>query len=136
MKKFLLALLIVTSVSSCRITKTATMMLAKQNAEMTEDDFVTAKKETISYLNLSKSQLEQCIEIWKKEIKGLKMPLLKNENIAPVIYNSEISFRNILTPAQLQKYKDENDNSQPQKLYRYFLMDKQLEELKKIYKLN
>lgn len=127
MKKLLLALLVVFIATSCRVTKSYTMMSAKSNSELTESDFINKKLYAVQFLELSQEQKNKATEIWKKEISGLKMPLLKNENIAPVIYNSEIEFRKLLTEEQKEKYKVVSSN--------IFLKDHQIEELKRIYNL-
>lgn len=115
------------SFSSCRVTKSVTMMGAKINSKLTEEEFINKKLYEIRFLELTQKQKDLSTEIWKKEIAGLKMPVLKNENIAPIIYNSEIEFRNLLTNEQKEKYKVIDHD--------LFLNDRQIEELKRIYSL-
>ena len=82
------------------------------------------------FINLSKGQEAAAVKIWKLERETLaNMPLLKNENIAPVIYKSEIDFRKILTEDQLKKYPMKNTH------VKMFLNNEELEELRRIYNL-
>lgn len=129
MKKILLLALVTITLFSCRVTKSLTMMSAKQAAEMPEIQFLNKKFDAVKLLYLTDEQKSKCEEIWKEEKAGLNMPLLKNENIAPVIYKSELDFRKVLTNEQLENYKylmKDNFNG-------VFLNDSQLAEVKRIY---
>lgn len=134
MKKILLVFLIVTSFSSCRVTKSLTMMHAKTNAKLSEKEYISKKLYEINFLKLSKEQISKATEIWAAEKKGLENPVLKNENIAPVIYKSEIEFRKLLDEKQ-QGYYPVKNSATSDKILDTFLNDNQLEELKRIYGL-
>lgn len=133
MKKILLILTVVSLLTvSCRVTKSLVMMTAKQGAEMTDEDFINKKLYGISFLKLTDEQEQKAVAIWKTEKDGLKAPVLKNENIAPVVYNSEVEFRKLLTEEQLKKYpvKTTNDYEETIPL---FLNNRQMDEIKRIY---
>lgn len=134
MKKYLLFSLLIalTTLSSCKITKTFTMINAKSNSDMQEADFLQSKADKITFIDLSDEQKQQLITIWKTEKQELgKAREKKNKEIAPIIYKSEMAFRKILTEKQLETYREKNKN-----LYTPgYLNDKQIEELKRIYKL-
>ncbi|HEU4496771.1 MAG TPA: hypothetical protein VFR70_06940 [Flavobacterium sp.] len=121
--------------TSCRITKTLTMINAKSVIHYEDADFYQGKADAISFLILDDSQKEKAVQIWKAEKQGLnKIDASKNSEIAPIIYKSENDFRAILTAEQLKAYKGKlreaiSPNSP------YFLNDRQLEELKRIYDL-
>lgn len=133
MKKFLLlTFLVLTTLTSCRITKTFTLINAKGNTNKTELEFLKMKGERFAFLELSDEQKEKAITIWQTEKQELGDAYSKkNKEIAPIIYKSEISTRSLLTAEQLKKYSEKYKG-----LYTPAgLNDKQLEELKRIYKL-
>lgn len=118
--------------SSCRITKTATMMSAKNNQKRSEAYFVEQKKQQISFLKLSDEQLEKGVTIWKTEKQELdKIDISDNSQIAPIIYKSEVEWRKILNDSQLVSYTNEFKDL----FSGYFLNDRQMEEIKRIYGL-
>lgn len=134
MKKSLLFLLLIaiTTLTSCRITKTVTMLNTKSTATNTLDEFLQGKAERVSFLDFSDLQKEQALAIWENEKKQLgSINISKNAEIAPVIYKSENDFRSILTHAQLKEYRETIKNH----ISPYLLNDRQLEEIKRIYKL-
>ncbi|MBC8644533.1 hypothetical protein [Flavobacterium lindanitolerans] len=135
MKKsfFLISLIALMMLTSCRVTKTITMINAKSNAAETEVEFIKHKITSISFLPLSEEQEEIAIGIWKKEKEQLeKNRLKKNSDIALVIFQSENQFRSILTPEQLKEYKAEYNDSM---ITKYFLSNRAMNEIKRIYKL-
>ena len=121
-----------TTMTSCRITKTFTLLNAKSASDQKESDFLQSKADKISFLNLSEDQKEKAIIIWKTEKDALgNAHKKKNKEIAPIIYKSEMDFRNILTEEQLATYREKYKS-----LYQSgYMNDRQLEELKRIYKL-
>lgn len=133
MKKYLLITFIaLATLTSCRITKTFTLINAKGNTNRTELEFLKMKGERFAFLELSEEQKEKAVAIWLAEKQELGNAYSKkNKEIAPIIYKSETSIRNILTTEQLEKYRE--------KYKELFtpagLNDRQLEELKRIYKL-
>ncbi|WP_447636865.1 hypothetical protein [Flavobacterium microcysteis] len=134
MKKsfFFLFLIGFMTLTSCRITKTITMVNAKSNAAESEVDFIKHKINSISFLPLSEEQEELAIAIWKKEKDNLGKIKLKNSEIAPVIFQSENEFRSILTPEQLKEYKREYSDSM---ITKYFLSNRAMQEIKRIYNI-
>jgi len=134
MKKYLLFSLLIalTTLSSCKVTKTLTMMNAKSISDMRESDFFQTKADKITFIDLNDDQKERLVEIWKTEKLELgKAREKKNKEIAPIIYKSEMAFRNTLTAQQLEIYREKNKD-----LYTSgYLNDKQIAELKRIYKL-
>lgn len=137
MKKILVlaTLFVAICVTGCRITKSLTMMEAKNSAKLSEESFINKKLYGIAYLELSQEQKEKAFKVWKEEKNGLNMPLLKNENIAPIVYKSELDFRKILNDDQNKKYplKKEYSNTTVEEHIPLFLNNKQLEEIKRIY---
>ena len=134
MKKSLLFLLLIgiTALTSCRITKTVTMLNTKSTATNTMDEFLKGKAERVSFLDFSDLQKEQALAIWENEKQQLEsIDISKNSEIAPVIYKSENDFRSILTDEQLKEYRETIRNT----LSPYVLNDRQLVEIKRIYKL-
>ncbi len=134
MKKSLLFLLLIaiTTLTSCRITKTVTMLNTKSTATNTMDEFLKGKAERVSFLDFSDLQKEQALAIWENEKQQLEsIDISKNSEIAPVIYKSENDFRSILTDEQLKEYRETIRNT----LSPYLLNDRQLIEIKRIYKL-
>ena len=83
-------------------------------------------------MNLSENQKEEIVKIWKAEKVSLgNAREKKNSEIAPILLKSENDFRAVLTEEQLKNYRESHEN-----LYTSgYLNDKQLEELKRIYKL-
>lgn len=135
MKKSTLLLLIFcfVTLTSCRITKTITMINAKSMATETETDFIRNKINAITFIALTEEQEIAAIEIWKEEKAQLgKIDMQKNSEIAPVIFKSENDFRRILTPEQLRFYKRYRDDST---ILKYFMSDRSMKEIKRIYKL-
>lgn len=121
------------SLTSCRVTKTITMINAKSNAAETEVEFIKHKINSISFLPLSEEQEEMAIAIWKKEKEQLgKINLKKNSEIAPLIFQSENEFRSILTQEQLKEYKREYNDSM---ITKYFLSNRAMQEIKRIYNI-
>ena len=107
-------------------------MQAKSNAKFTEQEFIKGKNDAVGLLNLTNAQKGQSEIVWKTEKEELaRINIEQNEEIAPVIYKSEIEFRKILTSDQLTEYKKLAYDS---KINRYFLDDHSLGELKRIYK--
>lgn len=136
MKKslFLLLLVSLATLTSCRITKTITMINAKSMAAETEADFINNKINNITFMHLTEEQEGTAIALWKKEKKALeKIDKTKNSEIAPVIFKFENDFRRLLTPEQLKKYKAFRDDST---ISQYFLSDRSMKEIKRIYKLD
>lgn len=134
MKKTLLLLLLIgiTTLTGCRITKTVTMLNTKSSATKTVDVFLQEKAQRVSFLDFSDLQKKQALAIWENEKQQLEsIDISKNAQIAPVIYKSENDFRSILTDAQLKEYRETIANQ----ISPYFLNDRQLEEIKRIYKL-
>lgn len=132
-KFFLFAILITTAtLTSCRVTKTFTLLNAKSASDQKEADFLQAKADKITFLNLSDEQKEKVVEIWKTEKQELgDAHDKKNKEIAPIIYKSEMNFRKTLTDSQLSIYREKYKS-----LYQPgYLNDKQIEELVRIYKL-
>lgn len=99
---------------------------------MRESDFLQTKADKITFIELNDDQKERLVEIWKTEKLELgKAREKKNKEIAPIIYKSEMAFRNTLTAQQLEIYREKNKD-----LYTSgYLNDKQIAELKRIYKL-
>lgn len=120
------------TLTSCRITKTITMVNAKSNAAESEVEFIKHKISSISFLPLSEEQEEMAIAIWKNEKEQLGKIKMKNSEIAPVIFQYENEFRSILTPEQLMEYKKEYGNSM---ITKYFLSNRAMQEIKKIYNI-
>lgn len=127
MRKLLLLFVLAGLLFSCRVTKSLVMIKTKENAELIDEEYINKKRSLSSFLNLSNEQKEMCDKIWKEEKQGLNAPVLKNENIAPIIYNSENEFRSILTKEQLNTYLA---NVPPGG---FFLNDHAMNELKRIY---
>jgi hypothetical protein len=137
-KLIIMSVLSMVLFSSCRISKSITMLGAKNDSKLTKEQFINKKTYGISYLGLSADQLEKTKIIWSKEIEDLKKIELTNENIAPIIYNSEIEFRKILTDKQKESYPlvDKGDKTKfNEKIIDCFMNNRQLEEIKRIYKL-
>lgn len=135
MKKSILLLFLVslTTLTSCRITKTITMINAKAMADETEPEFIRNKINSISFLELTEDQETEAVNIWKEEKAQLgKINLKKNAEIAPVIFDSENKFRRMLNPEQLKTYKGYRDDSS---IIKYFMSDRSMKEIKRIYKL-
>ena len=133
MKKILLfAFIVISTLTSCRVTKTFTLINAKSNSNKTENDFLMMKGERASFLELSNEQKEKAVAIWQREKYELGMAYSKkNKEIAPIIYKSEMNFRALLTDEQLQKYREKY-----KQLYTSAgLNDRQLEELRRTYNL-
>jgi len=132
MKKILLLAIIAITLTSCRVTKTFTLLNAKGTSNNTEMEFLKYKGERVAFLNLSDAQKQKAVEIWQTEKRELGDAYSKkNKEIAQIIYKSETSLRSILTEEQLTEYR---------KKYKRLLTpagmnDKQLEEIKRIYKL-
>ena len=132
MKKILLLAIIAITLTSCRVTKTFTLLNAKGTSNNTEMEFLKYKGERVAFLNLSDAQKQKAVEIWQTEKRELGDAYSKkNKEIAQIIYKSETSLRSILTEEQLTEYR---------KKYKGLLTpagmnDKQLEEIKRIYKL-
>ncbi len=120
------------TLTSCRVTKTITMINAKSNAAETEVEFIKHKINSISFLPLSEEQEELAIAIWKSEKEQLGKIKLKNSEIAPVIFQYENEFRSILTPEQLKEYKKEYSDSM---ITKYFLSNRAMQEIKRIYNI-
>ncbi|WDO11861.1 hypothetical protein MH928_11025 [Flavobacterium sp. WW92] len=136
MKKstFLLFILCLVTLTSCRITKTITMINAKAMATETETEFIKNKISSISFLELSEDQEVAAISIWKEEKTQLgRINLGKNSEIAPIIFKSENNFRSILTPEQLKTYKGFRDDST---ILKYFMSDRSMKEIKRIYEID
>ena len=133
MKKFLLFTFIaLATLTSCRVTKTFTLINAKGTSNNTEMQFLKNKGERAAFLDLSDEQKEKSIVIWQTEKRELGDAYTKkNKEIAQVIYKSETEFRSLLTEEQLTKYREKYKGL----LTSAGLNDKQLEELKRIYKL-
>lgn len=126
-----LILLMVSSLLSCG-TKKVQIWNAQANAKMTEVDFVNLKMQKLTFLNLSDGQKNQCTSIFKNEKLRLgQINIDEPKEIAPVLYDAEISFRKVLTSDQLTEYK----NATEDKVSGYFLTDKAMSELKKAYNL-
>lgn len=132
MKKFLLIAVLIATFTSCSVTKTITMLNAKSQSEQNEKDFLQNKADKITFLNLSENQKEEIVKIWKVEKVSLgNAREKKNSEIAPILLKSENDFRAVLTEGQLKNYRESHKN-----LYTSgYLNDKQLDELKRIYKL-
>lgn len=133
MKRYLLITFIALStLTSCRISKTITLINAKGNTNRTELEFLKIKGERFAFLELSDEQKEKAVQIWQTEKQELGDAYSKkNKEIAPIIYKSETNIRSILTAEQLEKYREKYKG-----LYTPSgLNDKQLEEIKRIYKL-
>ncbi|UUC45556.1 hypothetical protein [Flavobacterium cerinum] len=114
----------------CRVSKSITMLNAKTSMKLTEEQFLQKKNNEAMYLNLSNGQKSACEIIWKEEKDKLaRVNSESNEEIAPVVYESEVKFRELLNSNQLVQYKKEHQD----KLLRFFLSDKQLSEIKRIY---
>lgn len=129
MKKLLL-LLIFTSIASCSISKNLKLGLVRDYSKQTESTFLENKLNAVKFLNLSQTQLNQCYEIWKNEKLRLGQINLKDDQeVASIVYKSEIDFRNVLTSDQLTLYKAETINNQT--MVEYFMGDKTLGEIKK-----
>ncbi|WP_286914780.1 hypothetical protein [Flavobacterium sp. UBA4197] len=125
-----IVLSLILSLSSCRISKTITMLNAKSNSKLSEEQFLLGKNNEIMYLNLSQGTKSSCLEIWKEEKDKLtRVDTEKNEEIAPVVYDSEMKFRALLSSDKLAEYKKIYRN----KATHFFLNDKQLSEIKRIY---
>lgn len=136
MKKsiLLLTLLCLATLTSCRITKTITMINAKTMATETETEFIKNKISAITFLELSPDQETEAVNIWKEEKAQLgRINLGKNSEIAPIIFKSENDFRRILTPEQLKTYKGFRDDST---ILKYFMSDRSMKEIKRIYEID
>lgn len=132
MKKFLLLALIAMMLTSCRVTKTFTLLNAKGTSNNSEMQFLKNKGERVAFLDLSDDQKVKSVAIWETEKRELGDAYSKkNKEIAPIIYKSETEFRKLLTEEQLTKYREKYKSL----LTSSGLNDKQLEELKRIYKL-
>lgn len=133
MKKYFLSILIATTLlTSCRITKTFTLINAKGASNRSEIEFLRDKAESVAFLNLSEEQKEKALVVWQTEKQKLGNAYdKKNKEIAPIIYDSEIDFRDILTEEQLKSYKEKYKGQ----FFPGYLNDKQLSELKRIYDL-
>lgn len=133
MKKFLLLTFIaITTLTSCRVTKTFTLLNAKGSSNNTEMAFLKNKGERFAFLDLSDEQKKNAVQIWETEKQELGDAYSKkNKEIAAIIYKSETSMRNILTDEQLAKYREKYKGL----LTSAGMNDRQLEELKRIYKL-
>jgi hypothetical protein len=125
--------LLATNLQSCRITKSLAVYTIRENSQLTEEQFLTLKENAVVILKLEKKQLEKCEIIWREEITKLKsVDVSENKNIAPLAYNSEVKFREILTTEQKENYKAFWDNS-PAKFQQMFLNDRTMNELQRIY---
>ena len=132
MKKILLFAIIAIMFTSCRVTKTFTLLNAKGSSNNTEMEFLKNKGERVAFLNLSDAQKQKALEIWQTEKRELGDAYSKkNKEIAPIIYKSETSLRGILTEEQLTQYREKYKGL----LTSAGLNDRQLDELKRIYKL-
>ena len=132
MKKFLLFAFIAITFTSCRVTKTFTIINARGTSNNTEMQFLKSKGERVAFLDLSDEQKEKAIVIWQTEKRELGDAYTKkNKEIAPIIYKSETELRSLFTEEQLTKYREKYNGL----LTSSGLNDKQLEELKRIYKL-
>ena len=132
MKKILLFAIIAIMFTSCRVTKTFTLLNAKGSSNNTEMEFLKNKGERVAFLNLSDAQKQKALEIWQTEKRELGDAYSKkNKEIAPIIYKSETSLRGILTEEQLTQYREKYKGL----LTSAGLNDRKLDELKRIYKL-
>lgn len=135
MKQVLLAIIIMFTLTSCRITKSLEMIQAKTNAKKPEKEFLDGKFDAVNFLQLDVSQKEKCNVIWKTEKEALiRINTKDNASIAPVIFQSETDFRKVLTDEQIIKYK-KLSKTYDSRLSDYFLDDHALSEIKRIYKL-
>lgn len=136
MKKIIFSsiiVLILGTFTSCRMTKTFTMVNAKSSMAMETENFVQGKIERVKYLQLDDEQKLAAENLWVAEKSQLDaLPDKKNKNIAPIIYKSELDFRNILNEEQLAEYKKRSQSL----ITPMFMSDKQLAEIKRIYKLD
>lgn len=138
MKKLLLLFIIATTISSCRITKSLTMWSAKRNSNLTELAFIQAKKSQLEKetVVLNSNQFEKASEIWKEERSEMKnINQDAYDQIAPVIYKSEIKFRKLLNTEQLVLHKAHKYENDDREIKEFFLSDYQMAEIKRIYKL-
>jgi len=132
MKKIVLLAIIAITLTSCRVTKTFTLLNAKGSSNNTEMAFLKNKGERFAFLDLSEDQKQKAVQIWETEKQELGDAYSKkNKEIAQIIYKSETSMRSLLTQEQLTKYREKYKGL----LTSAGLNDKQLEELKRIYKL-
>lgn len=132
MKKLLLLALISITLTSCRVTKTFTLLNAKGSSNNTEMAFLKNKGERFAFLDLSDEQKQKAVKIWEIEKRELGDAYSKkNKEIAQIIYKSETNMRSILTDEQLSQYREKYKGL----LTPAGMNDKQLEELKRIYKL-
>lgn len=136
MKKIIFSsviVLILCMFTSCRMTKTFTMMNAKSSMAMETENFVQGKIERVKYLQLDDEQKLAAEKLWVAEKAELDaLPNKKNKNIAPIIYNSELDFRKLLNEEQLAEYLKRSQSL----ITPMFLSDKQIAELKRIYDLD
>ncbi|NBL65816.1 hypothetical protein GV828_11450 [Flavobacterium sp. NST-5] len=132
MKKLLLLGCVTFMFVSCNMTKTFTMLNAKSHMNMEKNDYIEEKIKRVNYLDFSDDQKLKLERLWEIEKEKLDAVVVrKNKNIAPIIYESELNFREVLTAEQREIYLKRKQNMiEPQ-----FLSDKQLSELKRIYKL-
>ncbi len=132
MKRIVLLAIIAITLTSCRVTKTFTLLNAKGSSNNTEMAFLKNKQERFAFLDLSEDQKQKAVQIWETEKQELGDAYSKkNKEIAQIIYKSETSMRSLLTEEQLTKYREKYKGL----LTSAGLNDKQLEELKRIYKL-
>ena len=135
MKKIILLIVLQAILfTSCRMTKSMVMMDAKDRAKLTEEQFFEGKHIAVDFLNFSPEPNKAAEAVWKWEYNRLKAIELENTKIAPVVYKSELDFRNVLTEDQMLKYIKLFKNGD-YRLTRYFLSDDALIELKRIYSL-
>jgi hypothetical protein len=133
MKKIIL-LLAFTSliITRCGIRNFATIADAKYKSDYSAEEFLKNKFDAVEFLFLTDSQKQKCSTLFTLERNELiKIDLSKEFLIAPIIYNSEIKFREALNNEQLERYVRLHNQKKGVKMW--FLNDKQLASLKEKY---
>jgi hypothetical protein len=133
MKKIIL-LLAFTSliITSCGIRNFATIADAKYKSDYSAEEFLKNKFDAVEFLFLTDSQQEKLSNVFTTERNELiKIDLSKEFLIAPIIYNSEIKFREALSNEQLERYVRLHNQKKGVKMW--YLNDKQLVSLKEKY---
>lgn len=71
MKKIVLLAIIAITLTSCRVTKTFTLLNAKGSSNNTEMAFLKNKGERFAFLDLSEDQKQKAVQIWETEKQEL-----------------------------------------------------------------
>lgn len=105
---------------------------AKYKSDYSAEEFLKNKFDAVEFLFLTDSQQEKLSNVFTTERNELiKIDLSKEFLIAPIIYNSEIKFREALSNEQLERYVRLHNQKKGVKMW--YLNDKQLVSLKEKY---